>query len=436
MRKLSKRIWALDPRAVEEARKLYEADPEGQLVAWMSVLYSFRHIPSCELELDNLVYDGFNRAWSPDRLMNNYHVYDNADQLDVLSTIFVWFVKRHKFAGTILEWCNLIAWQLGKDPGSYQGTFAKFTGQILQIQQSGNDGIIRLSVTDEGYGIWSPNDVVYVEYHQATTAVNGDIVTIYGMLNGSTTYTSQANYQITLPDMVACAVGAIPAATTSSASNSPTNTKMTPTPVSNTNATANTVASTPPTPSAPASPTCTLSLSPTSIVGGNSATLSWTTTNTTSLSLDHGINFVSPISSGSTSVSPPAGTTYTGTATGPGGSVICTGSIAVTAPATWHTTVTYNGGTDTKTSPFTMNGTEWRITYSCSPTDTSDSTSDLFGSIESTNGELSGFDNFANDAQCPVSNSVSYVYAQTPGQYYLDIGPINSSYTVTVEDLY
>ena len=134
--------------------------------------------------------------------------------------------------------------QLVKDPGSFQGTFAKFTGQILQIEQSGNAGIMRLSVTDEGYGIWSPSDVVYVEYNKASTAVQGDVVTVYGMLNGTQTYTSQANYQITVPDMVACAIGAIPASassapakqTSSAAATAPTpvaptqSTTLTPTP--------------------------------------------------------------------------------------------------------------------------------------------------------------------------------------------------------------
>jgi hypothetical protein len=109
--------------------------------------------------------------------------------------------------------------QLSKDPDSFQGTFTKFTGQILQIEQSGSTGIMRLSVTNEGYGIWSPNDVVYVEYNQPTQAVQDDVVTVYGMLNGTQTYTSEANYQISLPDMVACAIGAIPAPASSTSAN-------------------------------------------------------------------------------------------------------------------------------------------------------------------------------------------------------------------------
>ncbi len=95
--------------------------------------------------------------------------------------------------------------QLDKDPGSFSGTIATFTGQIVQIEQSGNEGIMRLSVTKESYG-WSLSDIIYVTYHQATNAVDGDVVTVTGTLTGSQTYTSQANFQITIPSLDVCSV--------------------------------------------------------------------------------------------------------------------------------------------------------------------------------------------------------------------------------------
>lgn len=77
-------------------------------------------------------------------------------------------------------------------------------------------------------------------------------------------------------------------------------------------------------------PTCTLSIDKTSIVKGGSATLSWTTTNAMSVSIDNGVgNFDY---TGSVNVTPTADTTYTLTATGKGGSVTCVKSITVTIP--------------------------------------------------------------------------------------------------------
>jgi len=75
----------------------------------------------------------------------------------------------------------------------------------LQIQESGNYGVMRLAVTEESYG-WSSGDVIYVEYQNHTVAVKDDVVTVYGQLSGSKTYESQARFNITVPSMFACAV--------------------------------------------------------------------------------------------------------------------------------------------------------------------------------------------------------------------------------------
>ncbi|OGC84991.1 hypothetical protein A3F55_01215 [Candidatus Adlerbacteria bacterium RIFCSPHIGHO2_12_FULL_53_18] len=81
----------------------------------------------------------------------------------------------------------------------------------------------------------------------------------------------------------------------------------------------------------PGSPTCTLSASPSSIASGQSATLSWTTTNATSASINNGVGAVTPTAGGTKSVSPATTTTYTMTATGAGGSATCNTSVTVTA---------------------------------------------------------------------------------------------------------
>src|SRR5262249_1171201 len=65
-------------------------------------------------------------------------------------------------------------------------------------------------------------------------------------------------------------------------------------------------------------PTASLTASPTSIVPGNSSTLTWSSTNATSCS-GTGFTVTAPGTSGSTSVSPTATTTYTLTCTGSGG---------------------------------------------------------------------------------------------------------------------
>jgi hypothetical protein len=77
-------------------------------------------------------------------------------------------------------------------------------------------------------------------------------------------------------------------------------------------------------------PTCSLTADPPSITNGGSSTLTWTTTNATSLSIDQGIGSVAL--SGSKQVNPTVTTTYTGTVTGDGGTNTCSATLTVTQP--------------------------------------------------------------------------------------------------------
>jgi len=86
----------------------------------------------------------------------------------------------------------------------------------------------------------------------------------------------------------------------------------------------------PPPAPAPARPTVTLQASPSSINKGESATLSWNSTDATQLSIAPEVGPVT--AQGSTKVTPADSTTYTITATGPGGSANATASVSVNAP--------------------------------------------------------------------------------------------------------
>jgi hypothetical protein len=92
--------------------------------------------------------------------------------------------------------------QLTKNPDRHAGTYVKYTGEIIQIQEGDNYTVIRLAVTQESYG-YNPNDIVWVEYEGYTDYVDGDIITTYGEIIGSHSYTSQAGWDITLPAMLA-----------------------------------------------------------------------------------------------------------------------------------------------------------------------------------------------------------------------------------------
>jgi len=75
-------------------------------------------------------------------------------------------------------------------------------------------------------------------------------------------------------------------------------------------------------------PTIKFSASPDTIITGQKSTLSWTTTNATSLTIDNNIGTVDA-ASGTKDVTPTTTTTYTATATGPGGTTTAKATVTV-----------------------------------------------------------------------------------------------------------
>ena len=85
-----------------------------------------------------------------------------------------------------------------------------------------------------------------------------------------------------------------------------------------------------PPPAAPAQPTVTLQSSSTMIQLGQQATLTWSSTNATNLTIAPDVGTVAP--AGTTTVTPQDSVTYTITAAGPGGSATASVRITVSAP--------------------------------------------------------------------------------------------------------
>jgi multidrug efflux pump subunit AcrA (membrane-fusion protein) len=87
-----------------------------------------------------------------------------------------------------------------KDSSPFVGKHVSFRGQILQIQQDGsNGGIMLLSVTDQGYGLWTDN--VWVDYNNSTSANENDVITVYGTITGTKSYDTQNGGNTYVPQM-------------------------------------------------------------------------------------------------------------------------------------------------------------------------------------------------------------------------------------------
>lgn len=99
--------------------------------------------------------------------------------------------------------CKTIPYKhLKKNLDKYAGRRYKARGQILQIMEDFNRTEMRIAVTRDSWG-WNIDDVIYVTYDGTTDFVEEDVVTVYGEITGSYSYTSVAGWQITVPGVKA-----------------------------------------------------------------------------------------------------------------------------------------------------------------------------------------------------------------------------------------
>jgi len=87
------------------------------------------------------------------------------------------------------------------NPDRYAGRKVKFYGEILQVQESGGVGIMLLYVTDLGYDIWT--DQIWVDYLGHVKGVEGDQLTVYGLVTGTKSYETQIGGETYVPEVLA-----------------------------------------------------------------------------------------------------------------------------------------------------------------------------------------------------------------------------------------
>lgn len=90
--------------------------------------------------------------------------------------------------------------EIARNPDSHFGDYAKFRGEVIQVMEDGDDYTLRVSITQGKY-IWS--DPIMVSYTRQDDTegriLEDDIVTMYGMLAGTYTYTTVMGSSLTVP---------------------------------------------------------------------------------------------------------------------------------------------------------------------------------------------------------------------------------------------
>lgn len=102
--------------------------------------------------------------------------------------------------------CESISYnELARNPNSYIDKDIVIYGQILQVQEDGDDLTLRVGTKDSGYGSYY-DDVVMIAYTYSpgeSRLLEDDMVYVYGPYYGTYTYESVMGNDITVPAIVA-----------------------------------------------------------------------------------------------------------------------------------------------------------------------------------------------------------------------------------------
>ena len=89
--------------------------------------------------------------------------------------------------------------ELARDPNTYIGKNAKFTGKVIQVSEGLNSTVMRVNVTQ---GKYSWDDTLYVTYTPKdgeSRILEDDIITIYGEMQPLKTYTTVMGASVSIP---------------------------------------------------------------------------------------------------------------------------------------------------------------------------------------------------------------------------------------------
>lgn len=94
--------------------------------------------------------------------------------------------------------------QISRNPETYKGQKVHFTGEVIQVLEYSTSVELRVNITKDKYGYY--DDTVYIIYNNLdmnNRILEGDIIDIYGELDGLESYVSTLGATITIPRVIA-----------------------------------------------------------------------------------------------------------------------------------------------------------------------------------------------------------------------------------------
>lgn len=92
--------------------------------------------------------------------------------------------------------------EIARETEKYIGTKAKYTGQVMQVQEIGNNVYMRVNVTKGEFNIYK--DTLWINYKLKSgekRILEKDIINIWGEIKGRKTYKAILGNQVTIPEV-------------------------------------------------------------------------------------------------------------------------------------------------------------------------------------------------------------------------------------------
>ncbi len=130
-------------------------------------------------------------------LLSSCSVNSNTNYMDNSNSLFInSSISESEFK----EKCKTYSYEeLARNPQNYVGENVKLRGKVIQIQEYDKFVEMRVNITE---GKYDYSDTIYCLYkykENESRILEGDIITLYGICNGTKTYTTVLGNSLTIP---------------------------------------------------------------------------------------------------------------------------------------------------------------------------------------------------------------------------------------------
>lgn len=115
--------------------------------------------------------------------------------------------KEEQEKQAFIESCQAYTFeQIARNPQNFKGTNVKLTGEVVQVITDSYSTNLRVNITKKGSYSTYYTDTIYVVYHPKNgedKILKDDIITIYGISQGDSSYKTVMGSEVTLPNVEA-----------------------------------------------------------------------------------------------------------------------------------------------------------------------------------------------------------------------------------------